>query len=300
MDEGKKLWVEGLVKTNISSLPLRYLGFLLTTRSISSSDCSAIIQRLTTLGVKQGGPKHVDQMSACAYWTKGTHWWENDNLTNSSWVLRRLAACKQLSSKCVSLEDGRLNWISEGAGFNVSDTYMTLKSRVEDVDWHSLVWNRFNTPTASNYTFLAAHDRLLTRARLRSCGMVTPPECALCSEAKETRDHLFFCCRISRNIYDNVLKYLKVADAPCQWHLLSPWFMGRKKNILQTRMIAAGITASIYEIWKMRNLKIFRQNIVVANNTSRSIIWSLKVKVASLEGKDLSFEDSRWLNSIGG
>ncbi|KAL9671356.1 hypothetical protein QQ045_008924 [Rhodiola kirilowii] len=48
MDEGKKLWVEGLLRTHISSLPVRYLGFPLTTRSISSSDCSAIIQRLTS------------------------------------------------------------------------------------------------------------------------------------------------------------------------------------------------------------------------------------------------------------
>ncbi|CAM8936382.1 unnamed protein product [Rhodiola kirilowii] len=42
-------------------------------------------------------------------------------------------------------------WIGEGAGFNVNDTYLTLKSREEEVDWHSLVWNRFNTPSASFY-----------------------------------------------------------------------------------------------------------------------------------------------------
>ncbi|KAL9680175.1 hypothetical protein QQ045_018053 [Rhodiola kirilowii] len=343
MDDSKKSWVEGLLRTNISSLPVRYLGFPLTTRSISSSDCSAIIQRLTSrldcwsnqflsrvgkrcliqsvlqaivyywaricflskqvlkavnsicarflwngkvagrgchlfswktvcqdkkeggLGIRNLELMNDDMMLnqlwelskeaqslwikwVHAYWTKGMHWWENDNLTNSSWVLRRLAASKQLSSKCVTLEEGRLKWIGEGAGFNVNDTYLTLKSREEEVDWHSLVWNRFNTPSASFYANLTAHDKLLTRARLRSFGMVFPLECALCSEADETRDHLFFCCRVLRNILDTILKFLKVAEAPCQWHLLIPWFKGRNKNLLQTRMLAACITSVIYEI----------------------------------------------------
>ncbi|KAL9675646.1 hypothetical protein QQ045_003849 [Rhodiola kirilowii] len=48
MNDSKKSWVEGLLRINISSLPVRYLGFPLTTRPISSSDCSAIIQRLTS------------------------------------------------------------------------------------------------------------------------------------------------------------------------------------------------------------------------------------------------------------
>ncbi|KAL9682573.1 hypothetical protein QQ045_014375 [Rhodiola kirilowii] len=72
-------------------------------------------------------------MGACLL-DQGNALVENDNLTNSSWVLRRLAASKQLSSKCVMLEDGRLKLIGEGAGFNVNDTYLTLKSREEEVD----------------------------------------------------------------------------------------------------------------------------------------------------------------------
>ncbi|KAL9672939.1 hypothetical protein QQ045_029192 [Rhodiola kirilowii] len=44
MDGSKVRWVEGLLNTNISSLPVRYLGFPLTTKSIRSADCSTIIQ----------------------------------------------------------------------------------------------------------------------------------------------------------------------------------------------------------------------------------------------------------------
>ncbi|KAL9662183.1 hypothetical protein QQ045_027013 [Rhodiola kirilowii] len=185
----------------------------LGTRDIELMNDATMLNQLWELS-KEGQNLWIKWVHA--YWTKGTHWWENDNLTNSSWVLRRLAASKQLSSKCVSLEAGKLKWIGEGAGFTVNDTYLTLESRVKDVEWHSLAWNRFNTPSASFYAVLAAHDRLLTRDRLRSFGIVIPHECALCSEAEETRDHLFFCCRILRNIFYTVMKFLKVANAPCQ------------------------------------------------------------------------------------
>ncbi|KAL9670719.1 hypothetical protein QQ045_008277 [Rhodiola kirilowii] len=72
-----------------------------------------------------------------AYWMKRVHWWENNELINSSWVLRRLAMCKHLSSKCVDSVNGDLLWIWEGKGFTVKDTYHTLKAREAEVDWYS-------------------------------------------------------------------------------------------------------------------------------------------------------------------
>ncbi|KAL9687530.1 hypothetical protein QQ045_031934 [Rhodiola kirilowii] len=69
-----------------------------------------------------------------AYWTKGTYWWENNSLTNSSWVLRRLAYCKNLSWKCTEVVYGSLKWIGDGTGFSVRDTYQTLKARSGEVD----------------------------------------------------------------------------------------------------------------------------------------------------------------------
>ncbi|CAM8955612.1 unnamed protein product [Rhodiola kirilowii] len=239
--EAKKSWVKSLVKTNISALPVRYLGFPLTNKNISAHDCSAIVQRMTgrlncwsnrllsragrrlliisvlqaivfywaricllpkkvlkainsicanflwngkssgrgchlldwntvCFEKKEGGLgiKNLDIMNDAmvmnqiwdlnkdnlnvwsewlkVYWTKGTHWWENDHLTNSSWVLRRLAYCKKLSEKCTAVVDSRLVLKGEGEGFSVVDTYRTLKTRRCEVDWYKIVWNRFNTP----------------------------------------------------------------------------------------------------------------------------------------------------------
>ncbi|CAM8895506.1 unnamed protein product [Rhodiola kirilowii] len=239
--EDKKRWIETVVLTNSSAFLVRYLGFSLTPKNISSHDCSAIVQRLTgrlncwsnrflsragrrllIISVLQAivfywaricllpkkvlkainsicarflwsgkstgrgchlldwnsacsdkkegglGIKNLDTMNDAmvmnqlwelnkdnlnvwsewinAYWTKGTHWWENDRLTHSSWVLRRLAYCKKISEKCIDVAAGRLVWKGEGEGFNVKDTYRTLITRRSKVDWYKIAWNRFNTP----------------------------------------------------------------------------------------------------------------------------------------------------------
>ncbi|KAL9666307.1 hypothetical protein QQ045_000635 [Rhodiola kirilowii] len=109
-----------------------------------------------------------------AYWTRGVNWWENESLTNSSWVLRRLAICKNLSQKCVTLMNGNLKWIGQGAGFSVKDTYNTLKTRTEVVDWYKVAWNRFNTPIDAFQAVLVAQDKLLTKIRLRNMGVNVP------------------------------------------------------------------------------------------------------------------------------
>ncbi|KAL9671897.1 hypothetical protein QQ045_009470 [Rhodiola kirilowii] len=353
MDESKRLWIENLLCTKMSALPVRYLGVPLTSKSISAHDCSPIIQRLTMkldcwnnrllsragrrvliqsvlqsivfywariyflpkkvlmvlnyicanflwngsragrschlqswkmacIDKKEGGLgiKDMEMMNDAmvlnqlwdlsreeqnlwtkwihAYWTKGNHWWENEALYKSSWVIRRLMACKHLSLKCVVPEDGRLRWIGKGEGFTVRDTFITLKDRVNKVDWYKLAWNRSNTPRATFTAVIIAHDRLLTKAILRSMGINVPLCCVLCNEADETRDHLFFCCRISRVICGKVLDFLKVGRVPTRWHLLIPWFKSINQCRLKIKMIAAAVTSTMVALWKARNSIIFR------------------------------------------
>ncbi|KAL9662929.1 hypothetical protein QQ045_027764 [Rhodiola kirilowii] len=45
---------------------------------------------------------------------------------------------------------------------------------------------------------------------------------------------------------------------PISWHLLIAWFKNLNQRHLKTRMIAAGVTATMVELWKARNSIIFR------------------------------------------
>ncbi|KAL9678905.1 hypothetical protein QQ045_016756 [Rhodiola kirilowii] len=379
MSEVKRRWVESVVNCSGSELPVRHLGFPLTSKSLSSHECSAIIQRLTSrlncwsnrflsragkrvliisvlqaivfyrasicilpkkvlqginsicanflwngkaegrgchliswnavcLDKREGGLgiKNLEVMNEALvlnqlwdltrnsqsiwscwvseYWTKGIHW---------------LAFCKNLNSKCTEVVEGELRWSGEGKGFTVHDTYLTLRSRAEEVDWFKLAWNRFNTPRASLNAVLVAKDRLLIRARLRNMRMNVDPTCVLCNVEEETRDHLFFQCSVSQDICGNVLRFLGVSSVPFHWHVLIPWFKNLNQGRFRTRMIVAAITGSMYEIWRARNSIIFREDGINLELISRSIIWNWRTKIGGIIGSVNRLQDRNWLDSIG-
>ncbi|KAL9673455.1 hypothetical protein QQ045_029713 [Rhodiola kirilowii] len=48
MSEAKVAWVEGIIGTKASSLPIRYLGLPLTSRSLSRKDCDILIEKISS------------------------------------------------------------------------------------------------------------------------------------------------------------------------------------------------------------------------------------------------------------
>ncbi|KAL9690060.1 hypothetical protein QQ045_010453 [Rhodiola kirilowii] len=130
-------------------------------------------------------------------------------------------------------------------------------------------------------------------------GIIVPPCCVLCNEADETRDHLFFCCRISRAISGKVLDFLKVGRVPTRWHLLIPWFKSINQCRLKTIMISAAVTSTMVALLKARNSIIFRSESLTEENITRTIIWELKVKLASIDSTYFRLDDRDWLSSMG-
>ncbi|KAL9662560.1 hypothetical protein QQ045_027393 [Rhodiola kirilowii] len=68
-----------------------------------------------------------------AYWSKGKDWWEADNASKTSWIIKDLEDCKHLSTKCISIHQNRLVWKGAGDDFTIKDTYDTLVSHSDKV-----------------------------------------------------------------------------------------------------------------------------------------------------------------------
>ncbi|KAL9671906.1 hypothetical protein QQ045_009479 [Rhodiola kirilowii] len=161
-----------------------------------------------------------------------------------------------------------------------------------------MAWNRFNTPRDALHTVVVAQDKLLTKNRLRNMGLNVSAGCVLCEEEDETRDHLFFECKVSQAILCEVLSFLKSPRAPVNWHLLIPWYKKQNQRKLQTMMVAAGLTTTMGEIWKVRNAIIFRQEVIHHQHVIGPTIWRLKMKLA-LKSKYFGLDDRSWLRSMG-
>lgn len=85
--------------------------------------------------------------------------------------------------------------------FSTADTWRALQPFSVSVSWHKAVWFTNQVPKHAFISWVTAWNRLHTRDRLRSWGLLVHAECVLCNLVDETRDHLFFACRFSSRIW---------------------------------------------------------------------------------------------------
>lgn len=83
-------------------------------------------------------------------------------------------------------------------------TWEVLRNKNPKVHWYKVVWFKDNTPKNSFITWLAFKDRMTTREILHRWGPVTENTCALCGEAMETMDRLFFLCPNVSQVWNNI------------------------------------------------------------------------------------------------
>ena len=79
------------------------------------------------------------------------------------------------------------------------------------VDWYKGIWFPCNTPRYSFMAWIAVQNRLPTGDRILTWNMSVTTTCSLCPEPLETRNHLFYKCKYSEEVWKNLtLKLLSV------------------------------------------------------------------------------------------
>ncbi|KAL0671663.1 hypothetical protein Bca4012_034367 [Brassica carinata] len=84
--------------------------------------------------------------------------------------------------------------------FSASKVWNFLKPIETLVPWFSLVWFKQKIPKHVFIAWLTFRDRLATRDHLSTWGIQVSPDCMLCGDENETRNHLFFDCCFSREV----------------------------------------------------------------------------------------------------
>ena len=126
------------------------------------------------------------------------------------------------------------------------------------VPWHRTVWETTNFPSHSFICWLAIQDRLLTIDRLIKRGLMNSNNCCLCT-GSENRNHLFFECCYSREVWLKIMDWLSFKWQSCDWNQIVIWYCDRLKgNVFKQRIKKMALTTSIYSIWRERNFRIFK------------------------------------------
>ncbi|KAL9690411.1 hypothetical protein QQ045_010809 [Rhodiola kirilowii] len=136
-----------------------------------------------------------------------------------------------------------------------------------------LIWNKISHPRHSFCAWLAFRNRLPTKDNLKGIHHENNV-CSWCQVEEESERHLFFNCTVLRPLHW-FLNLINITACWDSWEGLIYWFKRRAWGSKAEKTTAAFIiNAAIYETWRARNQRIFKNDSTPAEHLIKRI-WNL-------------------------
>ncbi|XP_047978697.1 uncharacterized protein LOC125220584 [Salvia hispanica] len=140
----------------------------------------------------------------------------------------------------------------------LSDTkaaYEWFRPRKDRRFWAKYIWKDFIPPKYSFICWLAIRGRLTTRDRIT--WEEIDASCGLCSREDENVDHLFFRCRETWKVWDNVRDWIGLRRRPTTIKSAIKWLVrDRRPSRIVHVAERIALIATVYYIWLARNAAI--------------------------------------------
>lgn len=233
------------------------------------------------------------------FYLRGVSFWDTDSKPHFSWVFKNILKLRQDALLCLSFANDSIQWSGPSPEFSSSATYQVLMGDIERKNWFHVVWNKFSIPRHIFVFWLACQDRLPTRTRLQKIGVLEDNSCGLCGVMIECRDHLFFQCSFSMQVWELVMAFVQVTNPPCRWQELIPWTISAWKGSRSIRGIKrAAVAACVYYIWKARNMLIFQEKTPCIDDIYQQIIFEVKIQCSRIVRMKNSGANRRWCKAM--
>lgn len=170
------------------------------------------------------------------------------------------------------------------SSFKTGTIYDYLTEYKPDVPWHSVVWFSRALLRHSFYTWLVIQNRNPTRDRLLQWGLQGDDRCLLCNAAQESRDHLYFGCNYSFDLWGKVARRLQIPPHR-DWLDTLNQLMSLSAPLPQRLLSLLAWQSTMYWLWGERNARLHSQ-------VFRSTDQVFKLLDRQLRNKLTSFRDS--------
>ncbi|XP_020250848.1 uncharacterized protein LOC109828230 [Asparagus officinalis] len=153
---------------------------------------------------------HVNKESLWVKWIHGNylkHWdvWHVKAKKENSWMWKQLIKCRDRALAITGGIDNLKQILSacyKESKLQLTVVYSIFSPGSHIVPWYNTIWGKLNYPKHTFVLWLAVQNRLLTQDRLMRRGTINSNTCLLCAgSASETRNHLFFDCPYSREVW---------------------------------------------------------------------------------------------------
>ncbi|GLJ41990.1 hypothetical protein SUGI_0869290 [Cryptomeria japonica] len=98
-----------------------------------------------------------------------------------------------------SMEKDTIIWcVAKSGRYSAKLGYEVQRQRGSINSWpHKLGWSHKVLPKVGAFLWIALHNRILTRDRLKNIGISSPNRCVMCYAEEESANHLLFWCLIA-------------------------------------------------------------------------------------------------------
>ncbi|CAN6836259.1 unnamed protein product, partial [Brassica oleracea] len=117
-----------------------------------------------------------------------------------------------------------------------------------------------------------------------SWGLSVPPTCLLCNLGDESRDHLFFSCSFSWELWSHHAQRIEITPTP-DWRLTLLHMQALPGPTWRRKLQLLVWQYVIYSLWQERNGRLHRR-------TSKTVATISKILDRAIRNKIQSFRDS--------
>ena len=178
----------------------------------------------------------------------------------------RVSTLQLIDDEVVKLRNRGLNqmediclWKRENGeyreGFSSSQTWNIIRVHSPNVSWYKGVWFNGATPKFSFLVWIAIHNRLATGDRVLKWNPQAISTCWFCQRTTETRDHLFFDCAYSKEVWLGTIKNLAGNRRFHGWSSVIQVITDGLHGSVQTFLFRYSFQAVAYALWHERNVR---------------------------------------------
>ncbi|KAG7578526.1 Reverse transcriptase domain [Arabidopsis thaliana x Arabidopsis arenosa] len=166
--------------------------------------------------------------------------------------------------------------------FITSETWKLIRTESHVCEWAKGVWFPQATPKFAFITWLGMHNRLSMGDRMLKWNQGAHLACVFCQEPVETRNHIFFSCSYSHQIWEQTTKGLLGIHYTSQWDqinsLVSSSTLGKHTLLL----LRYSLQVAVHSIWRERNNRRHGEAHIPAPRLSQMIGKTIRNKITLL------------------
>ena len=135
------------------------------------------------------------------------------------------------------------------------ETWLQIRNAKPPMDGYKGVWFPQSTPKYSFITWLVVKNRVSTADKMRLWSQQVNTSCVLCNEPMETRNHLFFSCPYSRQVWENTAKRLLQNRFSVDWREILTYICEKKSDKTRNFIVSYVFQNAIHSVWGERKAR---------------------------------------------